>query len=437
MKANVEGDGVGYFSYLRSWVYDRDLDFANEFEHLNAEKFGIGRKARNGYKRLDKTGMIGNPFSIGPAILWFPGYYLASKILHFKTGYEPGLLKVVKWEVWIYGLLGVILVFLFLRKYFSVFPSVFSVFSILLASPLFYYLRNNPFLSHVPSFFSVSLFLYLLSRTDKNRGWFLWVLIGGACGLSFLVRWQNGLLLFIPVLWIYLNLIKKEMIPRREILNSTFNLFLLVVSFVAVALPQFLVFKLLYGSFFTVPQGKKFVTLPVYLLDSLFSPFHGLFNWHPFLLLALVGFLFYWRKRPRLNAVALSGFSLEALVNGSLRQFWAGASFGARRYVGSLPFLSVGFSNLVSKLNKKVKIFFVFLLNLFFFFNFFAEIFYIRGFIPAEVPFGFWEILNSIYKNFTYLHIKLLIFFILYLLALNVLLIRTLNQGEGTTGPRP
>ena len=436
MKARVEGDGVGYFSYLRSWVYDHDLDFENEFELLNAEKFGIGRKTKDGYRRLKKTGMVRNPFSIGPAILWFPGYYLASRMFHFKTGYEPELLTIIKWEVWIYGLAGVFLLFLFLRKYFSVFPSFFSIFSVLLASPLFYYLRNNPFLSHVPSFFSVSLLLYLLSRVEKNHSWFLWILIGSACGLCFLIRWQNGLLLLLPLLWIYLDLIKKKMVPRREILNSTFKILLIAFFFILVTLPQFLVFKLLYGTYLTVPQGKRFVTLPAYLLSSLFSPFHGLFNWHPFLIVAIFGFLFSWRRRPRLNALALSGFSLEALVNGSLREFWAGASFGARRYVGSLPFLSVGFSNLVSKMNKKGKIFFVFFLNLFFFLNFFAETFYARGVIPAEIPFSFGKILGSIYKNFPSLHIKLLVFFVLYLFVLNVFLVRTINQGEGTTGPQ-
>ena len=63
IQAEFRADSGAYFAYLRSLVFDGDLDFANEWGHWGWER---GRRTR--------TGMVRNGQSVGPAVLWSPAY---------------------------------------------------------------------------------------------------------------------------------------------------------------------------------------------------------------------------------------------------------------------------------------------------------------------------------------------------------------------------
>lgn len=71
----VQGDARSYFAYLPSIVLDGDLDLTNQFDVLRPEggdpryPFGVGA-----------DGYAANPFPIGPALLWLPGYDSASSM---------------------------------------------------------------------------------------------------------------------------------------------------------------------------------------------------------------------------------------------------------------------------------------------------------------------------------------------------------------------
>ncbi len=409
----VESDGVGYFSYLRSAVYDRDLDFENEFTHLHARKFGIGRLEEGRYRRLRKTGMISNPFSVGPALLWSGFYLLAKVITGGKTGYEPPLLRSIALAHWLLALLGSLLLFFSLRRFLDPLFSLLALEGILLASPLFYYLRHNPFLSHIPSFFSLSLLVFLLTRISPESPPFKWLLIGVASGLAALVRWQNGLFILLPA--IYLSyFFRKGRLSPRDYLSSALAT---ASGFSLLILPQLLVFKEIYGRFFTVPQGRKFLyCLPLHLPQSLFSPFHGLFNWHPLMVAGLLGFLLPWDKGISIRNLGAGGFSLAALGNGFLKQFWAGASFGARRFIGSLPFLSFGLGNFFKRAGLRISLF---LLLSLFLFNSLMEAAYDKMLIPHETPFGLARIFTTVAAAVPHLlHFKTALLYLLYITLL-------------------
>ncbi len=420
----VEGDGVGYFSYLRSMVYDGDLDFENEFTRLQASKFGIGSLEGGRYRRLRKTGLVSNPFSVGPALLWSLLYLPAKFITGAKTGYEPPLLYSVALAHWIMGFLGTLLLFFTLRKAMSPLYSLLALEGILLASPLFYYLRHEPFLSHIPSFFTLSLFIFLLSRVGTESPGLYWFLLGGSVGLASLVRWQNGIFVLLPAAVLVYLLLKKEITPGKFLSSAA----LLGTGLFLALLPQALVFKKVYGAFLTVPQGNKFLSiLPIYLPHSLFSPFHGLFQWHPLLLGGLLGFFLRWGEGEKLRNLGLGGFSAAAVANGLVRQFWAGASFGARRYIGSLGFLSFGLGNFFHRIGKRASLY---LLGAFFFLNTLMEIAYNREYIPHEVPWGMEKIIYSLLTHGGHLlSPKLWLLYSLYFLLLVLLSRKLAKEG--------
>jgi len=69
----AESDAVEYFSYLHSILFDRDLDFTNEYTYFYQED----PEGRQGFKEtfLDRetpTGLKNNFGPIGTALLWTP-----------------------------------------------------------------------------------------------------------------------------------------------------------------------------------------------------------------------------------------------------------------------------------------------------------------------------------------------------------------------------
>ena len=84
-------------------------------------------------------------------------------------------------------------------------------------------------------------------------------------------------------------------------------------------------------------DGSTFLSAPKYALRVLFSPIAGLFPWSPVTALALLGLLpLCWRDgRLALSAGAI--FVLQALVNGMVRDWWAGSGFGMRRMAELYP----------------------------------------------------------------------------------------------------
>jgi len=66
----MSAEAQAHFAYLPSMVIDRDLDLTNQFEAI-----GQGDDAGHPYgEAVDEY--AANPHSIGPAILWMPGYLL-------------------------------------------------------------------------------------------------------------------------------------------------------------------------------------------------------------------------------------------------------------------------------------------------------------------------------------------------------------------------
>ena len=435
----VTGDGVGYFSYLHSLYFDRDLNFNNEYVRLNALKNKVaraklvkrGKKIRIVYRRLKRTGMVPNAFSIGPAILWMPFYALTDFFYRGKkpkrSGYESIYLNIIRFSTVFYGFAGIFLLFMVLRRFFDETTGILAVFTILLASPMLYYFKNLPFYSHILSFFAVSAFLYLFYRIKDSTNPLYWGILGIVAGLAALVRWQNSIFASLPVIYLVAITIK-EKFQSTELWKRMLNVVVLTISFFITFLPQMIAFKILYGSYFTVPQGGKFLTsFPRYMFHVLFSGHHGLFNWHPLLIIGLIGFLLPLKiKDPDFSSrtffyLALLAFLLQWWMNGSITQYWAGASFGARRFISSLAFLALGTGNFIKFIlsSKRTTKFYILLLNLFFIINFFM----VKAFskvIPAEEPFGFAKIIQSMFTDFfTIISPKTMIFLFLYLAVLN------------------
>lgn len=321
LRKTVYGDGIFYYSWVRSIVIDHDLNFANEYTY-----FGVTAP-------ITPNRMLGNKHPIGAPLFWLPWYAQAHTVLRgagFELSYQllTGALSVLA------AITGLILLYRLLTQYFSPTASILSVMSIAGASNLLFYGSIDPVNSHAISFFAATVFLSLL--LSKNVTPFL---TGCALGFCALVRPQDAVfgLLVIPSL------------KSRGLLRLKYIAFL-VLGTILVFAPQLLAWYALYGKAFMNPYlsgGESFTWWTPNFFNVLFSPTNGLFLWTPITLVALGGFLF-WNDSRRIWFLAV--FVAQVVIVGSWSTWWQGASYSGRMFVSLLPVLSFGMASLYKKL---------------------------------------------------------------------------------------
>jgi dolichyl-phosphate-mannose-protein mannosyltransferase len=339
-------DPVGYYSWVRSLAFDHDLDFENEYRALVPKAARIPGSPVDPDASRTATGHLGNVFSIGPGILWSP-FILFGHITAGAAGLEQdGLTQPYHTGVFlaniVYGLAGVVLLYGALRAWFPRGTSALAAFAVWACSPVLYYTYAQMAMSHACSFFAMALFLFLWARYRGKDAFWPWVAIGAALGLAALVRWQNATFCLIPAIDLLSGRKKKDLA----------KLALCAIASVVVFFPQMVGWKILYGSFLTIPQGQGFMGwLHPELLRLFVSGEHGLLTWTPLCGVGLVG-LFLWPKQERRVYVAMAvAVLLQCYVSACAGS--AGWSFGMRRLVNCAPFFAVGLALVFVRLEKR------------------------------------------------------------------------------------
>ncbi|MCX7765242.1 MAG: hypothetical protein N2246_00840 [Candidatus Sumerlaeia bacterium] len=372
-------DGVLNFVYLRSFIEDGDLDFANDFQEFDRRK-NYTYKFTN-LPRDSLTGHYVNRYGIGSAILWSP-FYLG---LRFVTRALPAGLEfdsfgksaelAVSLGSFFYCASGLLILYLFLRSHFFVFVSLYAVVFILLATPLAFYTYFHPSMSHANAFSLMTLWLILylsIFHNFSNRFSLIrWGVLGFVSSLLIMTRFQDAIVLVVLVigeLWFWLKRNISTPVPRQVLSAYLLFLITLLVTFT----PQLLVWNYLYGSLFSGPspylQYPEFNLLyPRHFFKVLFSPWHGLFYWHPVLFLSLVGLMIgvfkpvgdisnLLHRNPifisRTCLLFLILFLFEVYLVACWQVWHAGASLGQRLLITTFPALSYGIAIIVA-LTKK------------------------------------------------------------------------------------
>ncbi len=377
----VASDGVHYFATLRSIVVDGDLDFENEYRILGAQE---------GYFLPTETGRLPNNFSVGPALLWSPTYLLVHGLGHIglfrPTGIGYPYFTAISTVTAFGGFLGVLWLYGLVRVYFE--PSVAFSASLLIwmGTFHFWYMVFEPSMSHAFGMATVTGFLLLCHRLPKNRRDY--ALLGLSAGLVALVRWQNIVFLPVGLVFAWRGVWKKEGWPKWRELS--------VVAGTALAafLPQLIFWKLIYGHFVLVPQGGGYMGWTSPELEAvLFSSRHGLLSWSPLLWLGVLGLVGFTRRAPVLAGGLLAALAVTLYVNAAVHDWWAGASFGARRFDGALGGFGLGLAMsiewLVPRIRKHALLALSLALTPFLVWNLSLMGVYSRGAIPMDGPVSF------------------------------------------------
>ncbi len=348
----VGSDGAFYYAYLPTLLLDHDLDFGNQY----ADLMPPAHKA----KRSSGTQRYFNKYTVGTALLWSPffliGHLLAIilnsvglEIALDGTGYiyqVPTLLGSLT-----YGFVAILLIYRSCRRFFSRPASALTAILIWLASNVIYYMIAEPSMSHTCSLFAVALFveLWLASRPAPATG--QWILLGMAAGLVAIVRPQDSTCLVLPVL-------DALIVLRVSVLSDLWRCFkgflIFALSFLVIFAPQMMLWQLLHGSATTTGYSVSgtYWRFPQ-ILKVLFSLKHGLFLWHPVLLVAAIGLFFLYRWDRRLSGLLGIAFAVQLCLIGAWHGWHGGDAFGGRLLIGTFPVLAPGLAALLEWMSKR------------------------------------------------------------------------------------
>jgi hypothetical protein len=358
----VIGDAVHYYVYLRSAVFDGDLDFENEYVRiyqLRGGEFGT-----EWVYEPTATGHTRNLMSIGPALAWAPLYLVVTAttwLLHaigLGAGGD-GYGRIFEGSAGVSGAvaaaIGAYLAYRAAASLHGARAAIWATLMMWLGSSAIYYSLVSPTYSHAVSMLAVGVFVltWLTTRDRQTIG--RYALVGFLGGLASLVRWQDAVLLIIPAIEAAWSVSKqsKDADEARRVLRALTNLAACAFAAVIAFVPQMIVWNTLYGSPFLVPQGESFMKWMEPALVKVLFDEHGLISWTPIVAIALAGLVMLWKREPMVAAALGAAMLVSWYTNAAVSDWWAGEAYGARRFVSCFPIFVIGLSAAIDSLVKR------------------------------------------------------------------------------------
>lgn len=347
----LRGDGLWYYAFAHSLAFDGDIDLSNDYNGL-----GIGHFP--GSQDVRQTGRARYTFPVGAPLAWIPFTalgYIGAWVRNFHgvetayNGFTDPYLHAVAMGNLLIGWLGLLVLDRFVRQWFSPAVSFAATAGMGLGSFLLWYLAYQSVYAHALTFLLVSLFL--LRWTQRPKTISDYAILGCLLGMAACVRWQNAVFGLLPAWSLVQELASRKwrfVAVSSGALGGTFLLGIL---------PQLITWKVIFGRFLIgVPLGSEYMRWQdPFLMETLFSSRHGLFSWSPILILAVLGLFGFIRSQPTVGRPLAAILLLQTYINTAVADWWAGGSFGARRFDAVLPILALGLATSIRWLTEIVR----------------------------------------------------------------------------------
>jgi len=352
-------DEVQFFAWLRSWAFDQDINFDNEYRHFNATgRYRGFAETFLADERVTEIGRRPNFTPIGSAILWAP-FYAAGHAVAIATGaprdgYSKPYVAAVAYGSAYYGFMAALIGGAIAVR--VVGRGAGATLAVWFGTPLVFYMYIAPGFGHATSAFAVALFIWtwLQVRDSWSPGGA--IALGAAGALMAMVREQDAFLIAGPAI----DFLRQAAVHRRQVLAPRPAVRLTpvltaavagTVSFLVFYTPQLAAYKALNGHFGqTYLVTRKMNWAAPHFFEVLVSRQYGLFFWTPLVVVALAGLLALALRRvpalhrdaPWIAALALLMFALQVYTSGSVESWTVAGSFGQRRFVATTALLVLG-----------------------------------------------------------------------------------------------
>lgn len=346
-------DGAGYYVYLPSTWFDRDLVFFDEWAEL-----GMVREGRILHKEVTRTGHLGNHWTVGSAVFWFPsfvageGLRLLPPLRRFaRNGFSLPYNVPVVFASAMAGLLTLLIGYRIACELSGSFAAALAAVGAWLGTPLIWYALRQGVMSHAISALGAALVFACALYLRRREGLAPWVLTGFAAGFAFAVRPQNAPLALVPFF------VAGRGMERRGAKLAAYG-----AAALAASVPQWVVSSYIYGSPFAYLWGGEATPFAaferIWSWEPLLSWYHGLFPWSPFALLGVAGLVMLFRRDRGLASAALFVFLAQWMINATLeRSFWGAYSFGQRRFDNCIIVFLIGAAVLFSLMPRWLAVF--------------------------------------------------------------------------------
>lgn len=323
--SEIFADKAGYYVYLPAiFIYD-----------FNPKNFpdSIDAKTGSGFKLTEDK--IINKYPTGVAVLQSPFFFVAhlySKLTNrIADGFGVPYHKAIDISAIFYLILGLLFLFKFLKNYFTEKVVLISISILLLGTNLYYYATAESGLSHVYSFFLISLFLFYYKKFITKNSFKLLLVLAILLGFVFIVRPIN-IFLILPVLFLDFDGIK-TFINR---FNFDWKEYALgILTFLLVVSPQFLYYFYLSNNLAYYSYGDEafIYKYSPKILKVLFAFENGWITNNPLHIITLSG-MFYMLRTKMKNAWFIA--ILFIVITLTYASWWStqlGCGLGHRGYV--------------------------------------------------------------------------------------------------------
>jgi hypothetical protein len=366
-------DEIEYFAWLRSAVFDHDVDFRNEYQYFYDNGVAHTDLFHETFLSAERANELGRPVNYatpGPGLLWAPFYAVGHAVAIIsgapRDGFSHPYIAAIAYGSACYAFLATLISAAIARRVFG--RGLAASFAIALGSPLLFYGYVAPGFGHACSAFAVSLFIWVWLRVRRR-----WTIPGGialgiCAGLIGVVREQD----VFPVdrTRAGLSVVLGARCPgtrarpdrltadRRRRRHAEFS-----------GRPRTAAARLSRPEWPVFPDetaARKMTWTAPHFWGVLFSPEYGLFAWTPLAIVAIIGLVAVAaggrnavvesdtgdRDARRIAILALVMIAAQAYSSGSVESWTVAGSFGQRRFVAITPLLVLGLAGLFTHLRS-------------------------------------------------------------------------------------
>ncbi len=405
----IKDDINHYYAYLPATFIYHDLSLG--FVRTNMSNF-----SKHFWPATSPTGKWVIVTTMGLSIMYTPFFLIIHYPLYWMgyeaTGYTAPYQLALILSSLFYFCIGLHLLRRILERYFNPWVSAISMFTIVMATNLLFYVVDEPAMSHSYNFVLLTAFVYWTIRWYEKPGLAISLIIGFLTGLIALIRPTNILIIIILPLWGIASW--KELLDRLMfLLRKYYWILIMVISAILTWLPQMLYWKTFTGQYLYFSYGDKgkFFFLNPQVINSLFSYRKGWLVYTPIIVFALIGLIFLWKNKKSLFTPVLVFLVLNIWVISSWWLWWYGGSYGLRAYVDSYGLMAIPMAAMISWTfeNRKVwmKSIVITVILIFTAHNFFQIEQYHTGAIDyvSNTRESYWESFGKIKKSDRYPHL--------------------------------